>query len=116
MAKLYSAEAYEGAILSLVNAENIAVYCGAGVSNSRTGLVWNQLILDVAQNLKDELVDTILTPQQYAALLTRIRRNSASPIQNASIVSELIYEICDRADEEGVHANARFDERLSLKY
>ena len=113
MAKLYSAEAYEGAILSLVNAENIAVYCGAGVSNSRTGLVWNQLILDVAQHLKDELVDTILTPQQYAALLTRIRRNSASPIQNASIVSELIYEICDRASSGMMSSRDRMSQLLS---
>lgn len=93
---MYEPEVYCDALNVIVDAKTVVVYCGAGVTLSRTGLTWDQLVLSMAQRLQNDLtIYRLLEPPMYEELIARLKAGNTAPLKNATLVSEFISALTD---------------------
>lgn len=108
---------YHSALSRVAKARRVVIYCGAGVTLSRTGVGWRRLVLEIAEQLayrlnrkEGALKDKGVTVPKN--LIKRITSSELSPLVCATVVAELIYGL-EKLDSEAISAQDKLAEYLT---
>lgn len=88
-------EAIKQAIDLVKEARTVVIYCGAGVSISKTGLNWGSLIIEVFNQLNS--IPPVVSLEQQEEFRAYLRATQHQPLQNATLVWHYLQKCAEKS-------------------